>query len=98
VGAGRAYLSPEATEFVLATIATRRPPESAPQLAALSDRERHVLRLVGQGLSTREIATELELSIKTVETHYAHIKRKLGLRNSRELTRAGATLTERLDL
>jgi DNA-binding NarL/FixJ family response regulator len=53
---------------------------------SLSDRELHVLQLLGSGLSTRAVATELHLSFKTVETYRDHIKRKLGLRNASELT------------
>jgi DNA-binding NarL/FixJ family response regulator len=45
----------------------------------LTDRELHVLHLLGGGMSTREIATELKLSFKTIETHRENIKRKLGL-------------------
>ncbi len=51
----------------------------------LSDRELEVLRLIGAGHGTRQIAEELHLSIKTVETYQAHLKEKLALRNSREL-------------
>jgi DNA-binding NarL/FixJ family response regulator len=51
----------------------------------LTDRELHVLNLLGAGLSTRQIATELNLSFKTVETHRENIKRKLGLRNAAAL-------------
>jgi DNA-binding NarL/FixJ family response regulator len=51
----------------------------------LSDRELQVFRLIGQGHGTRQIAEELHLSVKTVESYYAHIKEKLSLRNAREL-------------
>lgn len=51
----------------------------------LSDRELEVLRLMGQGFGTRQIAEQLHLSIKTVETYQGHLKDKLSLRNSREL-------------
>jgi DNA-binding NarL/FixJ family response regulator len=51
----------------------------------LTDRELEVFRLVGQGLSTRQIAEKLHLSVKTVETYYAHIKDKLSLKTAREL-------------
>jgi DNA-binding NarL/FixJ family response regulator len=51
----------------------------------LSDRELHVLQLLGSGLSTREIAAELKLSFKTIESHRENIKRKLGLRNASAL-------------
>jgi DNA-binding NarL/FixJ family response regulator len=51
----------------------------------LSDRELDVLQLVGQGYSTRRIATELFVSVKTIESHYANIKDKMDLKNSHEL-------------
>ncbi len=51
----------------------------------LTDRELHVLQLLGSGLSTRAIAAELKLSLKTVETHRENIKRKLGLANASQL-------------
>jgi DNA-binding NarL/FixJ family response regulator len=51
----------------------------------LTDRELEVFRLIGQGHGTRQIAEELHLSVKTVESYYAHIKEKLTLRNAREL-------------
>jgi DNA-binding NarL/FixJ family response regulator len=54
-------------------------------LADLSDRELEVFRLIGEGHSTRRIAEELHLSVKTVETYQSHIKEKLSLRNGREL-------------
>ncbi len=53
----------------------------------LSDREVEVLRFLGTGFSTREIAATLKLSAKTVETHRAHIKDKLKLRDSNQLVR-----------
>ena len=54
----------------------------------LSDRELHVFRLIGAGLPTREIAVELRLSVKTVETYRENLKIKLRLRNAAELLRA----------
>ncbi len=53
--------------------------------APLTPREREVLRLLGQGLQTKEIAARLGISVKTVETHRRHIQRKLGLRSRAEL-------------
>ena len=61
---------------------------SAPRdssIAELSDRELEVFRLIGDGHGTRQIAEELHLSIKTVESYQAHIKEKLSLRSAREL-------------
>jgi DNA-binding NarL/FixJ family response regulator len=54
-------------------------------IADLSDRELEVFRLIGEGHGTRQIAEELHLSVKTVESYQAHIKEKLSLRSSREL-------------
>jgi DNA-binding NarL/FixJ family response regulator len=51
----------------------------------LSDRELEVLRLMGEGHTTKHIAEDLHLSVKTVETYQCHLKEKLGLKNSREL-------------
>jgi DNA-binding NarL/FixJ family response regulator len=55
------------------------------RLSALSDRELEVFRSIGDGRSTRQIAEELHLSVKTVETYQAHLKEKLALRSGREL-------------
>ncbi|HOP64347.1 MAG TPA: response regulator transcription factor [Spirochaetota bacterium] len=55
------------------------------QLAALTDRELQVFELIGKGLETKEIATTLRLSVKTVDTYREHIKDKLNLRNATEL-------------
>lgn len=51
----------------------------------LSDRELEVFGLIGQGKGTREIAQQLNLSVKTIESHRAHIKEKLNLKNATEL-------------
>jgi len=54
-------------------------------IADLSDRELEVFRLIGEGHSTRQIAQELHISVKTVESYQSHIKDKLSLRSAREL-------------
>jgi DNA-binding NarL/FixJ family response regulator len=54
-------------------------------IADLSDRELEVFRLIGEGHGTRQIAEELHVSVKTVESYQAHIKEKLSLRSAREL-------------
>ena len=56
-------------------------------VSLLTPREREMLFLIGQGLSNREIAESLVLSIKTVEAHREHIKKKLRLTNTTELVR-----------
>src|SRR6202521_2481153 len=54
-------------------------------ISDLSDRELEVFRLIGEGHGTRQIAEQLHLSVKTVESYQAHIKDKLSLRSAREL-------------
>jgi len=70
-------------------------PEGSP-LERLSDRELEVFRFLGQGSSTREIAQALHLSVKTVETHRAHIMDKLSLGNATELLRYAVHSIEQL--
>jgi DNA-binding NarL/FixJ family response regulator len=59
--------------------------ERPSSVADLTDRELEVFRLIGEGRSTRQIAEELHISVKTVESYQAHIKEKLSLRSAREL-------------
>ena len=51
----------------------------------LSNRELQVFELIGEGVPSGQIATQLNLSIKTIETHQANIKKKLGLGSAHEL-------------
>jgi len=61
-------------------------------MGQLTDREAEVLLMMGRGHATASIAQELGLSVKTVETHQAHIKDKLGLSNAREMTQFAINL------
>lgn len=54
-------------------------------ISTLTDRELEVFRLIGEGHGTRQIAEQLHISVKTVESYQAHIKEKLSLKNAREL-------------
>ncbi len=63
------------------------PDQGIPLKTKLTPRQREVLQLYAEGNSTRQIAAELEVSIKTVETHRSHIMEKLGLGTIAELTR-----------
>ena len=86
--AGKIYLSADMTQVVLRYLAGERAPVGAEaSIACLSDRELEVFALVGQCLSASLIAERLHLSVKTVETHRAKIKRKLHLSSGGELTR-----------
>jgi len=80
------YLSSRVTNKMLHQFVGGRTVEAGkPSLDDLSDRELEVLRLIGAGRGTLQIAEELHLSIKTVESYQAHLKEKLLLKNSREL-------------
>ncbi len=81
---GRIYLSWRMTNRVLQAAGGQSLLESP--MASLSDRELQVFELISQGLTTRQIAAKLMLSVKTIETHRDHIKMKLKLKNSTELT------------
>lgn len=79
------YLSERIASRMLRQIVSGgREAEQAP-IARLSDRELEVFRLIGAGLGTRQIAEDLRISIKTVESYQAHIKEKLELQSSRDL-------------
>ncbi|HWD17770.1 MAG TPA: response regulator transcription factor [Verrucomicrobiae bacterium] len=60
----------------------------------LSDRELEVFSLIGQGRGTRQIAEQLHLSVKTIESHRAHIKEKLNLKNATELVHRAIQMRE----
>ena len=81
---GRIYLSPAAASHMIQ--AQVSPKASKPPLERLSDRELQVLGMLGQWKSSREIAAELSLSIKTVEYYKQNIKEKLNLKGAAELT------------
>jgi DNA-binding NarL/FixJ family response regulator len=86
VRAGRIALSEKMTDRLLNRVAGRHDDGGSP-LDRLTDRELEVFRLIGEALTTREIAARLELSRKTVETYRENIKAKLNLANAAELTR-----------
>lgn len=82
---GERYLAPRAEHVLLETLACGKVQMEGNELAQLSERERQVFRLIGDGLKTRAVAAELRLSVKTIETHRQRIKEKLKLRNGVEL-------------
>jgi DNA-binding NarL/FixJ family response regulator len=82
---GDVYLSDSMSRKMLQQYIDGSPSLLESRISSLSDRELEVFCRIGEGRATREIAEELRLSIKTVETYQAHIKEKLGLRSGREL-------------
>lgn len=82
---GQLYVSDEVANQMLNRLVSGETAEDASPVATLSDRELEIVNLIGHGMLTREIASQLHVSIKTVETHRAHIKDKLNLRNATQL-------------
>jgi DNA-binding NarL/FixJ family response regulator len=90
VAAGDAVFSPRLAGFVLDAFSLEGRHLDAgdvdPDLDLLTPRERQVLRLIARGYSYRDIATELSISAKTVESHVSSVLRKLQLSNRHQLT------------
>jgi DNA-binding NarL/FixJ family response regulator len=82
---GEIYLSGRMANKMLQQYMSGQTVQTDSRLAALSDRELEVFRLIGEGFGTRQIAEALHLSMKTVESYQAHLKEKLSLRTGREL-------------
>ena len=85
---GEAFLSPSISKKVLEDYVQRAGATAQrDSFERLTDREREVLQLIAEAYSTREIAEQLHISIKTAETHRAHLMEKLSLHSTAELTR-----------
>jgi len=84
---GDVYVSPRMSSRILAGLSGSRPRGSSSPIENLTDREFEVFQLIGQGKSTREIATQLNLSPKTVDVHRSHLKEKLDLKDVTSLIR-----------
>jgi DNA-binding NarL/FixJ family response regulator len=88
VAAGNTYISPQVADMVVQGYVGRLQYDSAlPPASVLSAREREVLQLLAEGVSTKDIADRLHLGIKTVESHRRNIKEKLGLDHPVDLAR-----------
>jgi len=85
---GRVWLSSAMSERMLRRMTVSQPTTSQSPVHTLSDRELEVFEQIGRGRATKDIARQLHLSIKTVETHREKIKAKLGLKSAAELNRA----------
>jgi DNA-binding NarL/FixJ family response regulator len=87
VAAGDAVFSPRLAGFVLDAFAGAAPPSTDPELEQLTPREREVLRLIARGYAYKEVARDLEISVKTVESHVSSVLRKLQLSSRHQLAR-----------
>jgi len=94
---GETYMSDQLERRLAAKYLRWRTLETESLLNALSDRELQVFRLIGQGRTTRQIATTLKLSIKTIESHREHVKNKLNLKSSAELAQRATQWVETTD-
>ncbi len=83
--AGEVYISRKIAALVLQRMVQAGQPDGPTRLEDLTDREFTIYQLIGSGLTSREIAQELGLSVKTIETHRENIKHKRGLSNATEL-------------
>jgi DNA-binding NarL/FixJ family response regulator len=84
---GEHYLSPQITGCLLESWTVSHASESSTAYELLGAREREVLRLLSEGKTSKEIAKQLALSIKTIETHRRNITQKVGLHSVAELTK-----------
>lgn len=82
---GEIFLSENIAQRMLLKVASGKSVRGGSPLDVLSDRELEVFRMVGQGVSTREIALRLHRSVKTIDSHRENIKRKLNLNSAADL-------------
>ena len=94
---GEIYVSPEMSGKILEIFSGRRPSSTDP-VEALSDRQFEIFQMIGQGKGTRAIAEGLNVSVKTIDAHRAHIKEKLGLKSGNELVRFAVRWVENQNL
>jgi DNA-binding NarL/FixJ family response regulator len=90
---GEIYVSERMADRVLHRFAGGGQVGERSPISDLTDRELEVFRLIGEGHGTRQIAEELHISVKTVESYQAHIKEKLSLKNARELVQRAVQWT-----
>jgi two-component system response regulator NreC len=87
VAAGGVYLDPSMAGKVVGGYIGKPPPDGEPHRGDLSERETEVLRLIAWGYSNKEIAAQLHISVKTVETYKTRLMEKLAFRSRVDLVR-----------
>ena len=92
--AGKIHVSASIMERLLDRFHMKPEVSSAPTTDLLTDRELEVFRLIGAGLSTREIADRMKLGVKTIGTYRDRVKQKLGIKTAAELIRRAVLWTE----
>ena len=91
---GKIHVSPSIMERFLDRMQMQPDTPAAATVDLLTDRELEVFRLIGSGLSTREIAMRMKLGLKTIGTYRDRVKQKLGIKNAAELSRRAVLWTE----
>lgn len=86
VSRGDSYISPSVSHHLVRSVRGDEPPRPT-LLSVLTPREREVLQLIAEGLTAKEIAVRLGISVKTSEAHRAHVMAKLGVRKASMLVR-----------
>ncbi len=84
---GEVYISERVSATIVKKFIDGKAENTRSPVDVLSNRELEVFQLIGQGFGTRQIAQELNVSVKTVESYRANIKEKLNLKNATELMR-----------
>lgn len=92
---GRIHVSSDMMARLLDKFQVNPEGSGAPTVEVLTDRELEVFRLIGSGLATREIASRMNLGIKTIGTYRDRIKQKLCIKNAAELTRRAVLWIEK---
>ncbi|MFT4549723.1 MAG: DNA-binding NarL/FixJ family response regulator [Verrucomicrobiales bacterium] len=91
---GQIYVSDSMSSNLLEILAGRRPTSESSPIERLTDREIEVYEWIGRGKGSREIASQLNISIRTVDAHRAHLKEKLGVKDSNSLVRSAVKWVE----
>lgn len=84
---GKTYLSPDISHLVVQDYLNSVPEDLSSAFSILTERERQVLQLVAEGLTTKAIAYDLDVSVKTIETHRQNVMEKLDIHSVAELTK-----------
>lgn len=85
ISAGHSYVGASVLPLILSDFAGRNKNSRSSDISTLSDRELEIFSFIGRGLSVSELASELHVSVKTIETHQMRMKEKLGLHTAAEL-------------
>ncbi|GBD96237.1 MAG TPA: response regulator transcription factor [Nitrospirae bacterium] len=84
---GKTYMNPQIANLVIESLVSQSAPSSRQPFSLLTERESEVLQLISEGKSTKQIATDLNVSAKTIESHRRQVMGKLNIRNVAQLTK-----------